>query len=346
MNQKIKNSIKSFAALTLLLFVQNLFSEEVNVYTSRHYDSDNLIYKNFTEATGIKVNIISGKGEALIERIKSEGENTSADIFFTADAGNLWKLQKDGFFRAISSNMILGSVPINLRGPNDEWVGIAKRARVIFYNPDKVSSGEIANLSYEDLSNEIWADRIVIRSSNNIYNQSLVASMISNIGIKKTEEWAKGLVTNFARKPQGNDRSQIMAVAYGEADVAIANTYYYGLMLSGTAGTDQLNAAKKVKMLFPNQDNRGTHVNISGAGILKYSKNSKSAEIFLEFLLSTDVQKHIVNNTFEYPVIDKVSPSSFISQFGTTFIQDQTPASNFGKYNSEAIKLMDRVGWK
>ena len=170
--------------------------------------------------------------------------------------------------------------------------------------------------------------------------------MISNIGIKKTEEWAKGLVTNFARKPQGNDRSQIMAVAYGEADVAIANTYYYGLMLSGTAGTDQLNAAKKVKMLFPNQDNRGTHVNISGAGILKYSKNSKSAEIFLEFLLSTDVQKHIVNNTFEYPVIDKVSPSSFISQFGTSFIQDQTPASNFGKYNSEAINLMDRVGWK
>ena len=310
MNQKIKNSVKSFAALTLLLFVQNLFSEEVNIYTSRHYDSDDLIYKNFTEETGIKVNIISGKGEALIERIKSEGENTSADIFFTADAGNLWKLQKDGFFRAISSKMILGSVPRNLRGPNDEWVGIAKRARVIFYNPDRVSSDEVLNLSYEDLSNEIWADRIVIRSSNNIYNQSLVASLISNIGIKETEEWAKGFVTNLARKPQGNDRSQIMAVAYGEAD------------------------------------NRGTHVNISGSGILKYSKNPKNAEIFLEFLLSTDVQKHIVNNTFEYPVIDKVSPSSFISQFGTSFIQDQTPASNFGKYNSEAIKLMDRVGWK
>ena len=346
MNLKKKNSVKNLAALTLLLFVQNVFSEEVNVYTSRHYDSDDLIYKNFTEATGIKVNIISGKGEALIERIKSEGENTSADIFFTADAGNLWKLQKDGFFKRISSNIILESVPRNLRGPNNEWVGIAKRARVIFFNPERVDSDEISNLSYEDLSNDIWTNRIVIRSSNNIYNQSLVASLISNIGIKKTEEWAKGLVTNFARKPQGNDRSQIMAVANGEADIAIANTYYYGLMLSGKAGTDQLNAAKKVKMLFPNQDNRGTHVNISGSGILKYSKNPKNAEIFLEFLLSTDVQKHIVNNTFEYPVIDKVSPSSFISQFGTSFIQDQTPASNFGKYNSEAIKLMDRVGWK
>jgi len=343
---KVNNLIKSLIAISLLFSLSEIVASEVNIYTSRHYDSDNLLYEDFTKATGIKVNIISGKGEALIERIKSEGKNSAADIFFTADAGNLWKLQKDGHFRSIKSERIINAIPSNLRGPKNEWVGIAKRARVIFYHPERVSSDEVNNLSYEDLSSENWKGRIVVRSSNNIYNQSLVASLISNLGIEKTEKWAKGFVSNFARKPQGNDRSQILAVANGEADIAIANSYYYGLMLSGSAGQDQEDAAKKVKMLFPNQNNRGTHVNISGAGILKFSKNQKNAEVFLEFLLSPKVQEHIVNNTFEYPIIDEISPSPFISQFGISFLQDQTPASDFGKFNSDSIKLMDRAGWK
>jgi len=333
-------------AISLLFSLSEIVASEVNIYTSRHYDSDNLLYEDFTKDTGIKVNIISGKGEALIERIKSEGKNSAADIFFTADAGNLWKLQKDSHFRSIKSERIINAIPSNLRGPKNEWVGIAKRARVIFYHPERVSSDEVNNLSYEDLSSENWKGRIVVRSSNNIYNQSLVASLISNLGIEKTEKWAKGFVSNFARKPQGNDRSQILAVANGEADIAIANSYYYGLMLSGSAGQDQEDAAKKVKMLFPNQNNRGTHVNISGAGILKFSKNQKNAEVFLEFLLLPKVQEHIVNNTFEYPIIDEISSSPFISQFGISFLQDQTPASDFGKFNSDSIKLMDRAGWK
>lgn len=333
-------------AISLLFSLSEILASEVNIYTSRHYDSDNFLYEDFTKTTGIKVNIISGKGEALIERIKSEGKNSAADIFFTADAGNLWKLQKDGHFRSIKSERIINAIPSNLRGPKNEWVGIAKRARVIFYHPERVSFNEVNNLSYEDLSSENWKGRIAVRSSNNIYNQSLVASLISNLGIEQTEKWAKSFVSNFARKPQGNDRSQILAVANGEADIAIANSYYYGLMLSGSAGQDQEDAAKKVKMLFPNQNNRGTHVNISGAGILKFSKNQKNAEVFLEFLLSPKVQEHIVNNTFEYPIIDKISPSPFISQFGISFLQDQTPASDFGKFNSDSIKLMDRAGWK
>ena len=333
-------------AISLLFSLSEILASEVNIYTSRHYDSDNFLYEDFTKTTGIKVNIISGKGEALIERIKSEGKNSAADIFFTADAGNLWKLEKDGHFRSIKSERIINAIPSNLRGPKNEWVGIAKRARVIFYHPERVSFNEVNNLSYEDLSSENWKGRIAVRSSNNIYNQSLVASLISNLGIEQTEKWAKGFVSNFARKPQGNDRSQILAVANGEADIAIANSYYYGLMLSGSAGQDQEDAAKKVKMLFPNQNNRGTHVNISGAGILKFSKNQKNAEVFLEFLLSPKVQEHIVNNTFEYPIIDKISPSPFISQFGISFLQDQTPASDFGKFNSDSIKLMDRAGWK
>ena len=321
-------------------------ANEVNVYTSRHYDSDDALYEKFKNNTGIKVNIISGKGDALMERLKSEANNSPADIFLTTDAGNLWKIQKEGLFLSINSENIKSIVPSNFRGPGDEWIAIAKRARVIFYNPNNVSSQEIEYLSYEDLSASKWKGRIVIRSSGNIYNQSLVASLISNHGIEATEEWAKGLVSNLARKPQGNDRAQIIAVANGEADIAVANSYYYGAMLSGSKGEEQESAAKKVRMHFPNQDNRGTHVNISGAGILKSAPNKDNALTFLEFLLSEQAQEHIVNNTFEYPVLDTVSPSTYISQFGTDFLEDQTSAGDFGKYNPDAIRLMDRVGWQ
>ena len=335
-------------SLICIFFSLNNISNanEVNVYTSRHYDSDDELYEKFKNNTGIKVNIISGKGDALMERLKSEANNSPADIFLTTDAGNLWKIQKEGLFLSINSENIKSIVPSNFRGPGDEWIAIAKRARVIFYNPNNVSSQEIENLSYEDLSASKWKGRIVIRSSGNIYNQSLVASLISNHGIEATEEWAKGLVSNLARKPQGNDRAQIIAVANGEADIAVANSYYYGAMLSGSKGEEQESAAKKVRMHFPNQDNRGTHVNISGAGILKSAPNKDNALTFLEFLLSEQAQEHIVNNTFEYPVLDTVSPSSYISQFGTDFVEDQTSAGDFGKYNPDAIRLMDRVGWQ
>ena len=335
-------------SLICIFFSLNNISNanEVNVYTSRHYDSDDALYEKFKNNTGIKVNIISGKGDALMERLKSEGNNSPADIFLTTDAGNLWKIQKEGLFLSINSENIKSIVPSNFRGPGDEWIAIAKRARVIFYNPNNVSSQEIENLSYEDLSASKWKGRIVIRSSGNIYNQSLVASLISNHGIEATEEWAKGLVSNLARKPQGNDRAQIIAVANGEADIAVANSYYYGAMLSGSKGEEQETAAKKVRMHFPNQDNRGVHVNISGAGILKSAPNKDNALTFLEFLLSEQAQEHIVNNTFEYPVLDTVSPSTYISQFGTDFVEDQTSAGDFGKYNPDAIRLMDRVGWQ
>ena len=335
-------------SLICIFFSLNNISNanEVNVYTSRHYDSDDALYEKFKNNTGIKVNIISGKGDALMERLKSEANNSPADIFLTTDAGNLWKIQKEGLFLSINSENIKSIVPSNFRGPGDEWIAIAKRARVIFYNPNNVSSQEIEYLSYEDLSASKWKGRIVIRSSGNIYNQSLVASLISNHGIEATEEWAKGLVSNLARKPQGNDRAQIIAVANGEADIAVANSYYYGAMLSGSKGEEQESAAKKVRMHFPNQDNRGTHVNISGAGILKSAPNKDNALTFLEFLLSEQAQEHIVNNTFEYPVLDTVSPSTYISEFGTDFLEDQTSVRDFGKYNPDAIRLMDRVGWQ
>ena len=332
--------------LLLSFFGHVILTNEVNVYTSRHYDSDDLLYKEFTQETGIKVNIISGKGSALLERLKSEGSNSPADIFFTVDAGNLWKVQKEGLFQSIQSDLVLSSVPKNLRGPNDEWTAIAKRARVIFYNPENVSEAMIKDIDYEDLSNPEWQNKIVVRSSSNMYNQSLVASLISNLGEEQTESWANKLVSNFARKPQGNDRSQIIAVANGEADLAIANSYYIGIMLSGAAGEEQLAAAKKVKMAFPNQTNRGTHINISGAGILKSSPNKKNANQFLEFLISKKVQKTMVDKSFEYPILKGIQPSDEIAIFGTNFKEDQVSVKNFGELNPSAVRLMDRSGWK
>ena len=332
--------------LLLTLFGQALMTNEVNIYTSRHYDSDDALYEEFRKETGIKVNIISGKGSALLERIKSEGKNSPADIFFTVDAGNLWKVQKENLFQEIKSKKVISTVPRNLRGPNNEWTAIAKRARVIFYNPKNVSAEEIKDLTYEDLAREEWKNRIVIRSSSNMYNQSLVASLIANHGIKQTESWAKKLVNNLARKPQGNDRSQIIAVSNGEADIAVANSYYIGIMLSGSAGKEQFEAAKKVKMHFPNQTDRGVHVNISGAGILKNAPNPDNANRFLEFLLSKRVQKYMVDLSFEYPIVEGVLPSPEIASFGLNFKEDDTAVKRFGELNPDAIRLMDRSGWK
>ena len=339
--------MKKIQLILLFAFFVNLVTaDEVNVYTSRHYDSDDALYEEFTEETGIKVNIISGKGSALLQRLKAEGKNSPADIFFTVDAGNLWKVQKEGLFQSIQSEKVLTEVPENLRGPNDEWTAIAKRARVIFYNPENISDELVENFNYEDLADQKWNKRIVIRSSNNMYNQSLVASLIENIGEEATEIWAKKLVSNFARKPQGNDRSQIIAVANGEADLAIANSYYIGIMLSGSAGQEQLEAAKKVKMIFPNQDNRGAHINISGAGILKNAPNKDNANSFIEFLISKRVQKYMIDKSYEYSVLNDVAPSSEIAGFGTDFKEDQTSVRSFGELNPYAVKLMDRSGWK
>ena len=339
-------NIKKYLAIIIFLSIAGCSPvQEVNIYTSRHYDVDDILYAEFTKKTGIQVNVISGSGVALMERLKSEGKNSPGDVFFTVDAGNLANFQKGGFLQPITSQKIKDLVPEELRGVHDEWVAIAKRARVIFYNPESITQDEIDGIRYEELSEEKWRGRVVIRSSSNMYNQSLVSSLISNLGEETTEQWAKGLVKNMARNPQGNDRSQLMAVANGVADLAIANTYYVGIMLSGKGGDEQKKAAEKLKVAFPNQNDRGAHINISGGGILKYSPNKDNAEKFLEFLLSVEAQSHIVNNSFEYPVIEAVQPHPIIDNLGE-FKMDNTSVSDFGKYNPIAVKLMDRAGWK
>jgi iron(III) transport system substrate-binding protein len=321
----------------------NVFANEVNVFTSRHYESDIELYKKFTEQTGIKVNVISGEDGALQKRIKEEDKDSKADLYITADAGKLGTFEAEGLFQTgANSNLIKSVVPEQLR--TEYWVGIAKRARVIFYDPSRTTPDP--NLSYEDLSYPEFKGKIVIRQSNSVYNQSLVASLIENDGLEETKIWVKEFVKNFARPAKGNDRSQILAVAAGEADYAIANTYYIALMLSGEKGSEQEVAARKVKILFPNQKGRGTHMNISGAGILKYAPNKDNAVKLLEFLVTPEAQKHIVNNTFEYPIIDGVEPSPLISQFGLDFKQDlETNVSTFAKRQAEALRIMTEAGW-
>ncbi len=332
---------------TLSLLISSLLANEVNVFSSRHYDTDIQLYEKFTNQTGIKVNIISGEDAALQKRIIEEGTDSKADIYITSDAGRLGLFDAKGMFQNSMSPLIIDKVPENYRSEN--WTGISKRARIIFYSKDRVKNNEIENLNYEDLSNLKWKNRIAIRQSNSIYNQSLVASLISNNGIEKTKIWTEGFVKNFSRTPKGNDRAQILAVASGEADIAIANTYYYALMLSGQKGKDQQEAAKNVTPFYPNQGNRGTHMNISGAGILKNSKNKQNAIIFLEFLLSKESQDHIVKNTFEYPIIKDFDSYELITNMNLeiSFKEDLlTPVSDFAKYQPDALKIMLQSGWK
>ena len=335
--------------ITILLFVLGAINNlananEVNVFSSRHYDSDIQLYEKFTSLTGIKVNVVSGKDKALQKRMIEEGKDSKADIYITADAGRLGAFDQKKMFQKLNSSKIEKQVPKNLRSEN--WTGIAKRARILYYSKDRVSSSEIQNLTYENLAEAKWKNRIAIRKSDNIYNQSLIASLIHNNGKKNVKEWMKNFVNNFARSPKGNDRAQILAVAAGEADLAVANTYYYALMLSGQKGEEQQNAAKKVIPFFPNQSDRGTHINISGGGILKDSPNPENARKLLEFLLTKEAQTHIVQNTFEYSILDNVEPHELIKKMGE-FKQDlNTPVKNYIKYQSDAFEMMLKAGWK
>ncbi len=321
-------------------------ANEVNVFSARHYDSDVQLYEKFTAKTGIKVNVVSGKSKALEKRIIEEGADSQADLYITADAGRLGAFKAKGMLQSgLTSAAIKSAVPKNFR--TSHWVGIAKRARIVYFAPERVSGAELAGLTYESLADPKWKGRLVIRKSNNIYNQSLVASLVKNNGKTATAEWAKGVVSNMARKPKGNDRAQILAVAAGEADIAVANTYYLALMLSGKKGPEQQTAAKKVKPFFPNQDGRGTHMNISGAGLVKGAPNKANAIKLVEFLLSIEAQEHIVNNTFEYPMIADVSPHPLVVNMGLDFKQDlKTKVVNYGKRQADALQVMTEAGWE
>ena len=313
----------------------------VNVYSARHYDTDDKIYEKFTDQTGIKVNIIEGNSDALLARLKREGKRSPADVFITVDAGRLFKAEEQGVFQSVSSDVLSKRVPANLRHPKGLWFGLTKRARIILRSKDRVKEGEIT--SYEELAKPEWKGRVLIRSSSNVYNQSLVGSMIEAHGEEAAQQWCKGVVANMARKPQGGDRDQIKGVAAGLADVAVANSYYYARMLNGT--DEEKAAAAKVAVVFPNQKNRGTHVNLSGVGVVAGSKNKANAIKFIEFLTSDAAQEVFAAGNNEYPVVKGVKTVSVLEGFGK-FKEDNVNAAMFGRNNPVAIKVMDRAGWR
>lgn len=313
----------------------------LNLYSARHYDSDNQIYQSFTNATGIQINLIEAEADPLIERIKSEGTNSPADVLMTVDAGRLWRAEQEGLFQPVDSAVLREAVPENLRHPQGLWYGVSKRARVIMYDKTKVNPAELS--TYENLTDPKWRGQILVRSSTNVYNQSLVGSILEADGPEATEEWVRGLVANFARPPEGNDISQIQSCAAGVGTITIANTYYLVRLLKSEDPAER-QAAEKVAVFFPNQRDRGAHVNISGAGVLKSAPDKAAAVQFLEYLVSPEAQEIFAQSNHEYPVLEGAALDPVLASLGT-FKEDTLNASVFGRNNAEALQIMDRAGW-
>lgn len=314
----------------------------VNVYSARHYDVDDELFDSFTAQTGIDVNVVEGKSDELIERIKTEGDASPADVFITVDAGRLWRAEQAGIFQPVSSTVLDEKVPASLRHPEGLWYGLTKRARVLVYNIDAIDPAELS--TYEALAEPDWNGRVCVRSSGNIYNQSLLGSLIETIGLEATETWAEGLVNNFARDPDGGDVNQIKAVAAGQCDVAIANHYYWARLAKSDEPESQ-DVVAKTAVFFPNQDDRGTHVNISGVGVVAGAAHRDSAIAFLEFLVSPEAQAVFANSNNEYPVVDGVTVDPIVAELGQ-FKVDEVNVSAYGRNNPEVVRLVDRVGWQ
>lgn len=316
--------------------------QQVNVYTHRHYESDQELFAKFEKETGVKVNVVNSKADELIQKMATEGEQSPADVLITVDAGRLVRAKERGLLQSVDSEVLKKIIPSHLKDENNNWFGLTKRARVIVYNPEKIKPEQMT--TYEDLANSKWKGKILIRSSENIYNQSLLASIVSNLGEEKATDWAKAIVKNMARLPKGNDRDQVKAVYAGEGDIAIVNTYYVGKMLS-SKNPEELNAAKGVKIFFPNQEDRGTHINVSGAGVAKYAPNKDNAIKFIEFLAGKQAQKIFAEANYEYPVNSEVEVAEILKEWGD-FKEDFLPLTKLGENNRKAVIIFDRVGWR
>ncbi len=336
-------NLKHLVVAALVLTSVSAVASEVNVYSGRKEKLIKPLLDRFTEQTGIKTNLVTAKADKLLTRLKSEGRNTPADVFITVDAGRLYRAKQAGVFASLDNAVLKAAVPAHLRDPQGQWVGLSQRARVIFYAKDRVNPAELS--TYEDLASDKWRKRICIRGSSNIYNQSLVASIIAVDGKDAAQQWANGIVKNMARPPRGGDRDQIKAAAAGQCDLAIANTYYYGKMLSNKKDVTQLKAAQAMGLFWPNQQGRGAHVNISGAGVTKYAKNRDNAIKLLEFLLSPEAQKWYADVNYEYPVRAGVEVGELVKSWGD-FKTDKVNLDVLGKNNAEAVRIMDRAGWK
>ena len=318
-------------------------TQEVNVYSYRKEALIKPVLDQFSAQTGIQVNLVTGKADALFTRLQAEGQDSPADILVTTDAGRLHRAKAAGLLQSIQSKKLTERIPAQLRDPDNQWYGLSSRARVVFYNKDNVSSDELS--SYEDLASEKWRGRICIRSSSNIYNQSLMASLIAHNGPEKALSWAQGVVANMARAPKGNDRGQMAGAAIGECDIAIANTYYFGKWLASQDPQEQ-EYARQVAVFYPNQADRGAHINVSGAGVVKHSKNTANAIQLLEFLANDESQAFYAQVNHEYPVVKGTPVSDIVKSWGYPFKADSLNLDTLGQLNADAVKLFDLAGWQ
>ena len=338
------DSINLFVALVCVaMSASPAMSSELNVYSARHYNLDDDLYDGFTKATGIKVNRVEASGDKLLARLRHEGRNSPADVLVVVDAGNLWLAEQEGFFGPARSEGIEASIPARLRHPDGLWFGFSTRARVIVYNKDQVTAANMPK-RYEDLADPRWKGKVCMRSSSNVYNLSLMASLIHHLGEAKAESWARGLVANFARDPKGGDTDQILAVAAGECALSLANTYYAVRLMKSNKEADKA-AAAKFGIVFPNQGDRGTHVNISGAGMLKNAPHPENAIRFLEYLLSPEAQALFASGNNEYPVVATAAMDPVLEKLGK-FKADDLGVHVLGENQARAQKAYDRAGFK
>jgi iron(III) transport system substrate-binding protein len=341
MNRSSMFSAALSACLAVVMTSARAQDNVVNLYSARHYQTDEALYANFTKLTGIKINRLDGREDELVERIRNEGSAGPADILLTVDASRLEVADKLGLFQPVKSAVLEERVPAGLRTPT--WFAFSTRARVIVYNKANVKRDLVQ--TYEDLAKPALKGQVCVRSGSHPYNLSLGAAMIAHDGEAKTEEWARGLVANFARAPKGGDTDQLLAVAAGECGVAISNSYYLVRLMRSTKPSDQ-EAMNALGIVWPNQSTWGTHVNVSGAGVLKNAPHRDAAIKFLEYLASDEAQGYFANGNNEWPVVKSaVAKNKELESLGT-FKPDALPVGDLAKNVAAAQKAFDRAGWK
>ena len=319
-------------------------SNEINIYSQRHYDSDKMQYKKFEEKTGIKVNVTKAGADELIQRLKNEGDNSQADLFITVDVGKLWQASDMGLFQKFDDKKVFNNIDPQFLDKNGYWVPLTYRSRVVVYSNERVKKEDLS--TYEDLANEKWRGRLLVRSSSNAYNQALMSSLVANLGPDAVTSWSEAVVKNFARDPKGSDRDQVKAIAAGQGDIAIVNSYYIGLLLSSEK-EEEISAGNSVSVFFPNQGEGegGAHINVSGIALAKNAPNKENAIELIKYLTSVEGQETYVNNSYEYSVNPNVKPDQIVQAWGE-FKKDPVDLNMLGIKRDEAIRIFDKTGWK
>ncbi len=319
-----------------------VLAAEVGVYSARKEILIRPLLDRFSEQTGIEVRLLAGKGDALLKRLELEGARTPADLFLTVDVGYLYRARQAGLLQPVHSPFLQQRLPAVYRDAEAHWYGLSLRARVIVYNRERVDPTRLHD--YFSLSDPHWRGRVCVRSSSNVYNQSLVAALIVHHGTEAVENWARGLVANLAHPPQGGDRDQIRAIYNDRCDLALVNTYYLGGMLHSEQ-PEEMEAARGVDLFWPDQSGHGVHINLSGAGITRHAKHPQEAQRLLEFLLSDEAQRWSTVHNYEYPVVGAVKAAAVLQTWGI-FQADTAALDQLGENNAEAVRLMDRAGWR